>query len=139
LEELKSRNIYLGIITDTAHPLHVKISKLERGGIGHLWVSITPSSEVGVQKPDPKIYQLALQQLGVTSDQAIFVGHKNIELEGARNSGMKTVAFNYEPKAQADYYLDHFSDLAKLPILNQLYNQQNSIGGNKNVTGYNGS
>ena len=97
-------------MTDTAQPLHVKINKLERGGIGHLWDSIIPSSEVGVQKPDPQIYQLALQQLGVTSDQAVFVGHKSTELEGARNVGMKTVAFNYDPDAKADFYIKEFSD-----------------------------
>ena len=118
LKILKNRNLYLGIVTDTAQPLYVKIKKLERGGIGHLWDSITPSSEVGVQKPDPKIYQLALQQLGVTSDQAIFVGHKTIELEGARNAGLKTVAFNYDPEARSDFYIKNISDLTNLPILN---------------------
>jgi len=118
LEILKNRNRYLGIVTDTAQPLHVKIKKLERGGIGHLWDSIIPSSEVGVQKPDPRIYQLAMQQLGVTSDQAVFVGHKSIELEGARTAGLKTVAFNYDADAKADFYIKEFSDLAKLPIMN---------------------
>jgi HAD superfamily hydrolase (TIGR01509 family) len=118
LLQLKNRELYLGIVTDTAQPLHVKINKLERGGIGNLWDSITPSSEVGVQKPDSKIYQLALQQLGVTSDQAIFVGHKASELEGARNAGMKTVAFNYDADAKADFYIEEFSDLVKLSIMN---------------------
>ena len=118
LNTLKARRLYLGIITDTAQPLHVKLSKLERGGIGHLWDSITPSSEVGVQKPDPRIYQLALDQLGLEPNQAIFVGHKTSELEGARNVGMMTVAFNYDPDAQADYYIQDFSELALLPILN---------------------
>jgi len=118
LKILKNRNLYLGIVTDTAQPLYVKLNKLERGGIGYLWDSITPSSEVGVQKPDPKIYQLALQQLGVTSDQAIFVGHKAIELDGARNADLKTVAFNYDPDAKADFYIKNFSDLTNLPILN---------------------
>ena len=113
LKTLKNRNIYLGIVTDTAQPLSKKIKKLERGGIGHLWDSITPSSEVGVQKPDPKIYQLALQQLGVSADQAIFVGHKSSELEGARNAGLITVAFNFDPDAKADFYLTNFSDLTK--------------------------
>jgi putative hydrolase of the HAD superfamily len=127
LELLKNRNMYLGIVTDTAQPLHVKINKLERGGIGHLWDSITPSSEVGVQKPDPRIYQLATQQLGVPAVQTVFVGHKSSELEGARNAGMKTVAFNYEFDAIADYYIDHFADLAKLPILSELYDLQNMV------------
>jgi putative hydrolase of the HAD superfamily len=118
LEELKNRKLYLGIVTDTAQPLHVKLGKLERGGIGHVWDSIIASQEVGIQKPDPKIYQLALQQLGLQPCQAIFVGHKTAELEGARKVGMKTVAFNYDPDAIADYYIDHFSHLADLSILN---------------------
>jgi HAD superfamily hydrolase (TIGR01509 family) len=118
LKQLKARGLYLGIVTDTAHPLHVKLSKLERGGFGHVWDSIIPSSEVGVQKPDPRIFRLALQQLGIRAEQAIFVGHKASELEGARNTGITTVAINYEPQAKADFYIQNFSDLAELNILN---------------------
>jgi HAD superfamily hydrolase (TIGR01509 family) len=118
LNALKDRNLYLGIITDTSQPLHVKIDKLERGGFGHLWDTIIPSCEVGVQKPDPKIYQLALQQLGITSAQAVFVGHKSSELDGAREVGMRTIAFNYDHDAKADVYIDKFSNLTDLSILN---------------------
>ena len=117
LNTLKNRNLYLGIVTDTAQPLHIKISKLERGGFGSVWDSIISSQEVGVQKPDPKIYKLALQQLGITSNQAVFVGHKSTELDGARNVGMKTVAFNYENGAKADFYIEKFSELVDIPIL----------------------
>ena len=117
LNALKNKKYYLGIVTDTAQPLYVKINKLERGGIGHLWDSIIASREVGVQKPDPKIYQLALQQLGITSDQAVFVGHKSAELEGARKVGLKTVAINYDTDAKADFYIEKFSDLVNLPIV----------------------
>jgi putative hydrolase of the HAD superfamily len=117
LTKLKNKNIYLGIVTDTAHPLHVKIDKLERGGFGHLWDTIISSREVGVQKPDAEIFQLALNQLGINSKQAVFVGHNSIELEGARNIGMQTVAFNYDDNAKADYYIEKFSELAELPFL----------------------
>ncbi len=119
LTRLKNRPLYLGIVTDTAQPLHMKIDKLERGGFGHLWDTIIPSAEVGVQKPDPKIYQLALQQLGVAADRVIFVGHKQSELDGARDVGITTVAFNYEPGTRADYHIDKFSELAELEILNR--------------------
>lgn len=118
LKRLKNRKIYLGIITDTAQPLHVKINKLERGGIGSIWDSITPSSEVGVQKPDPKIYHLAMQQLGIKPSQAVFVGHKTSELEGARNVGMTTIAINQDLDAQADIYIEKIAELANLEILN---------------------
>ena len=118
LNKLKNRHLYLGIVTDTIQPLYVKLNKLERGGIGNLWDSIIPSSEVGLKKPDPRIYQLALQQLGIKSSQAVFVGHKSSELIGAQKAGIKTVAFNYDKDAEADFYIDNFSELADLPILN---------------------
>ncbi len=116
--KLKTEGFYLGIITDTAHPLHEKIEKLERGGFGNLWDSIISSREVGVLKPDPQIYNLALQQLGINAKQAVFVGHKASELDGAKNVGMQTVAFNYDPDVKADFFINNFSELADLSILN---------------------
>jgi FMN phosphatase YigB (HAD superfamily) len=55
--------------------------------------------------------------LGVNSSQAVFVGHKSSELEGARQVGMKTIAFNYDDTAKADFYIENFSDLINLPII----------------------
>lgn len=118
LKKLKARGLYLGIVTNTAQPLHVKINKLERGKIGNLWDSITPSNEVGVQKPNAKIYLLALEQLGVRADQAVFVGHNSTELQGAREVGITTIAFNYDRDARADFYIEKFTDLANLAVVN---------------------
>ena len=52
-----------------------------------------------------------------TSERTAFVGHKASELEGARAVGMKTIAFNYENSAKADFYIRRFSDLLKLPVI----------------------
>ena len=70
-----------------------------------------------MRKPDPRIYGAAMQQLGVTSDQVVFVGHKPSELDGAHAVGMKTIAFNYEKNAQADFYIQQFPELLKLPVI----------------------
>jgi HAD superfamily hydrolase (TIGR01509 family) len=116
---LKEMGYLLGVVTDTAAPVHVKLSWFERGGFGHIWDTIISSAELGIQKPDPQIYQAALQQLGLHSAQAVFVGHNALELEGARAVGMKTVAFNYDKAAKADYYIEHFAGLLDLPFVNQ--------------------
>jgi len=116
---LKDEGYLLGIVTDTANPLHAKLSWFERGGFGHVWDAITSSLDVGVRKPDPKIYCAALEQLGVTVEQTVFLGHKKSELEGARAVGMKTIAFNYDEDAPADYYVEHFADILKVPLLSQ--------------------
>jgi putative hydrolase of the HAD superfamily len=117
--ELKNQGYLLGIVTDTANPLHAKLSWFERGGFGHVWDAIASSLDVGVRKPDPKIYCAALQQLGVSAEQTLFVGHKTSELEGARAVGMKTVAFNCDADAPADYYVEKFADILQVPLLAQ--------------------
>ena len=114
---LKEMGCLLGIVTDTANSVSTKLSWFEAGGFGSVWDSIISSKEIGARKPDPRLYQAALHQLGVTADQALFVGHKISELDGARAVGLKTVAFNYDPFAQADYYIEYFSDLLTLPVL----------------------
>jgi HAD superfamily hydrolase (TIGR01509 family) len=114
---LKERGFLLGIVTDTANSISAKLSWFERGGFGHVWDSIISSMDIGTRKPDPRIYQAALQQLGLTPDQAVFVGHRVSELAGARAVGMQTIAFNYDQDASADYFIGQFSDILKVPVL----------------------
>jgi HAD superfamily hydrolase (TIGR01509 family) len=114
---LKQMGYMLGIITDTALPVHVKLNWFERGGFGHVWDSIVSSKEMGIRKPNPEIYAASLRQLGIRTGQAIFVGHKKTELDGARSAGMKTVAFNYEKNVDADFFIDHFSELLTVPLV----------------------
>lgn len=117
LKAIKNKGYLLGVITDTANPIHVKLNWFERGGIGHVWDSIISSQDLGIQKPAPEIYKAALQQLNLSAYQTAFIGHDVEELDGAHTVGMKTIAFNYDRKARADFYIDQFSDLLKVPIL----------------------
>ncbi len=114
---LKQKGYLLAIVTDTANPIHAKLKWFQRGGFGHVWDSIISSRELGMRKPDLRIYAAALEQLGVTADQAAFVGHRAEELDGARSAGLHTIAFNYDRDAQADYYIEKFPALLTVPIL----------------------
>lgn len=50
------------------------------------------SNEVGVPKPDPRIFQAALEAIGSTPDEAVHVGDLlRTDIEGGRALGMKTV------------------------------------------------
>jgi putative hydrolase of the HAD superfamily len=117
LVTLKSRGYLLGIITDTANPVHVKLDWFERFGFGHVWDAIVSSRDVGVRKPDRSIYQAALRQLGIAPSQAVFVGHKPSELDGAHAVGINTIAFNHDPEAEADLYIERFADLLNVPLI----------------------
>lgn len=114
---LKNRGYLLGIVTDTANRLHAKLNWFERGGFGHVWDAIVSSLDVGVRKPDPKIFRAALEQMGVPAEQTIFIGHKTSELEGAMEIGMNTIAFNFDEDAPADYYVEKFEEILKVPLL----------------------
>ena len=116
---LKKNNYLLGIITDTAFIFSKKLNWFEKHGFGHVWDCVISSKEIGVRKPAPTMYEKALQQTGVRPEEAIFVGHKKTELDGARAVGLTTIAFNYEQDVTADYYLQNFSDLLEIPLLKQ--------------------
>ncbi len=50
------------------------------------------SCKVGVSKPDPRIYEIASERLGVESAECLFVGDgANDELPGAERVGMTAV------------------------------------------------
>ena len=117
---LKDAGYLLGIITNTANSISNKLSWFESGGFGNVWDSIISSMEIGVVKPYPEIYHAALQQLELTSDEAVFVGHKTSELDGARAAGITTIAFNYDKGAIADHYVNEFSEILNAPVINEL-------------------
>jgi HAD superfamily hydrolase (TIGR01509 family) len=51
------------------------------------------SAEVGIMKPDARIYQLALEKLGVAPAEAVFVDDFIVNVEGARAVGMYAIQF----------------------------------------------
>jgi putative hydrolase of the HAD superfamily len=66
---------------------------LERWGMGDAFDHLTFSSEVGVMKPDPRIYQHALQGLGVQPAEAVFIDDFLRNVDGARAVGMQVIQF----------------------------------------------
>jgi len=51
------------------------------------------SAEVGAAKPEPKIFQIALEQFGVSPNEAVFVDDFLINIEGCEKVGMKGIHF----------------------------------------------
>jgi HAD superfamily hydrolase (TIGR01509 family) len=51
------------------------------------------SAEVGAAKPEPKIYQVALEQFGVSPNEAVFVDDFYINIEGCEKVGIKGIHF----------------------------------------------
>ena len=117
MRALKEAGFFLGIITDTALPVSTKLLWFEKAGFGNVWDAVISSAEVGFRKPDPRIYQAGVDQVGVDFAQAGFVGHKKSELDGAHAMGMPTISFNPDPDAQADFMIEKFENLLNLSIV----------------------
>ena len=74
----------LGVISDSAPSLELSLQAL---GIGHYFSSFTASSIVGAGKPSPIIFRAALESLGVTAEESIYVDDYKPEADGARELG----------------------------------------------------
>jgi putative hydrolase of the HAD superfamily len=55
------------------------------------------SAEEGVAKPDPKIFQIALEKAGVTPSEVVFVDDFYVNIEGCEKIGMKGIHFKDAP------------------------------------------
>jgi putative hydrolase of the HAD superfamily len=117
LPALKARGFKLGIVTNAVASTTDKLRWLRDCGLAVAWDAVANSVEVGVVKPDPRIYLAALEQAGVAAADALFVGHKQSEISGAHAVGMHTVAFNADPAVRADYTIVRFADLLDLPVI----------------------
>ena len=62
-----------------------------REHLDELFDVIVISGEVGLRKPDPAIYQLTVDRLGVSADACVFVDDHPGHLKAAMDAGMTTV------------------------------------------------
>lgn len=89
LEELRGRGFELGVVSNWDERLP---GLLERLGLASYFTALVHSSAVGMEKPNPRIFRLALQRLGAEPDEALHVGDAALEdVEGARAAGMHAV------------------------------------------------
>ncbi len=65
----------------------------ERWGISDAFDELIISAEVGLAKPDPRIYHLTAQRLGVEPQQAVFVDDMPRNVQAAREQGMHAIQF----------------------------------------------
>jgi putative hydrolase of the HAD superfamily len=89
LAELRRRGLRIGLISMCTQ----EVAELwQKTSLAPLVEEPVFSCEVGLAKPDPRIYELACRRLGVAAEEALFVGDgANDELAGADRAGMRAV------------------------------------------------
>ncbi len=94
LRELKQRGYLLGAVTNGVSSL--QNIKLDTAGIRDLFDVVVVSGDIGIYKPDRRIFDEACRRAGVRNDQALFVGdHPVNDIEGALGAGMPAIRMNY--------------------------------------------
>lgn len=87
LARLRALGLTLGVVSNADGRI---TTLLRQCGIREFFSVTIDSHEVGVEKPHPRIFQLALAQAGASPEQAVFVGDiYSIDVIGAARVGMR--------------------------------------------------
>ena len=100
LRELKRRGYRLALVADGRPGTYYNV--LSQHGLYGLFEAFAISELVGVEKPDPRLFTHALDQLGIAPKdygRAIMVGnHLERDIKGANALGMISVWLNWSPR-----------------------------------------
>ncbi|MCL9783875.1 HAD-IA family hydrolase [Vibrio sp. S4M6] len=90
LEELKNAGFTLGVITNGDSD--VQRRKINALGITDYFDSILASEDIGISKPDARVFYAALEQMGCQAEHAVYVGdHPVNDYAGAKAVGMTPI------------------------------------------------
>lgn len=67
-----------------------------------LFDHVVESSELGIRKPNPRIYEVACEALGVSAERCVFLDDLGINLKPAKAQGMQTIKVISEAQACDD-------------------------------------
>jgi putative hydrolase of the HAD superfamily len=117
LRRLRDEGYRLGLVSNVSLRPDLVLADLDRLGLGPLLAGVALSSEVGIRKPDPRIFRAALQRVGAEPGEAVFVGDRLLDdVSGAQAVGMRAVQtrqFRQEedPAVVPDAVVHHLREL----------------------------
>ncbi len=98
---LQARKHPMALVTNGSESQRDKIEALEAS---RYFEAVLISGEVGIAKPDPRIFRQALSQLNAAPGRSVFVGDSmKHDIAGARNAGMMTVYIKKGKAEDADH------------------------------------
>ena len=111
--EVLQRHKTLGLISNFDHPPHVR-AVVRDLGLEKFFTAVVISGDVGIKKPDPRIYHLALERTGLQSDEVIYVGDTEEDVVGSILAGITPVLIQREPGKAELQSLDFRTDSSTL-------------------------
>jgi HAD superfamily hydrolase (TIGR01549 family) len=91
LEKLIARGHRLGIISNAAYSLDVQ-QLIEKADLHSYFEEIIISADIGLRKPHPRIFEVALERMMVDPTRAVMIGDTlSADIQGAKNSKMANI------------------------------------------------
>ena len=83
-------------------------------GLDRFFCNKVVSANVKCRKPDQKIYEIALQQVGKNAGDCLFVDNSVKNLDVAEELGIRPILFNRDQEVYNGVVVNSFEELAKL-------------------------
>lgn len=97
LVALRAAGVTLGVVSDWGHGLESILLELE---LGDYFAFLVVSSRLGIAKPDPGVFEMALNRIGVPARDAVYIGDTYVkDVLGARAAGLTPVLLDRSGKA----------------------------------------
>ena len=109
--ETLSKTHRLGVISDTWPSIE---QQLEYIGISHFFSFRTFSCNLGVFKPDSRMYMDALGKSGIPAEKTVFIDDSVRNLEGAAAQGIMPILIAADPEADVETSFLKIRDLREL-------------------------
>lgn len=90
---LHARGLPLAIVSNNARD--EQVGKLERLGLSACFAALVVSADHCIAKPDPRLFEVALREIGVAAAEAVHLGDAwENDVGGARAAGVRAVWFD---------------------------------------------
>jgi putative hydrolase of the HAD superfamily len=100
MASLRADGLRMALLTNNVREWDLRWRAL--APIDEIFELVVDSAFVGVRKPDPEIYALAVSGLGVRADECLFVDDIEVNCAAAAAAGMTAVVFRDNEQAMAE-------------------------------------
>ena len=100
LQQLHDGGLRLGVIANTGTAMRTEMIATFPAGFGFDLFEdglVVLSSEVGVQKPDARIFAVALSRAQLAPERTLFAGEDPVEILAAQRIGMRALRLTHPP------------------------------------------
>ena len=113
ISELQTRGLGLGLISNTGNLSRIDLRAILPPEFDFKHFAdelVLLSAEVGLEKPDPRIFKLAVDRAGVEANAILFCGEDRVETLVAQTVGMRSARVLASPQAEITHLVKDLLD-----------------------------